>query len=207
MWGQPVGRQAGRQAEQQDSKPRATAPPTSQRTHHRALPRMQGAPFGRNVAGGSAQNPYLTHLPLLPAPTPLAPPACCREFLEKSYAETSGQETIKLALRALTEVVEGSSKNIEVAVVQKEGGLRFLAGECSGTEGSRRPGAVAAVCRAGGGQRGRVRAGPKLDPSTFIRESKRGAVWCAHGVSRFNHACAAMWWSCSLQTVCFVAEV
>lgn len=52
-----------------------------------------------------------------------------REFLEKNYAETSGRDTLKLALRALTEVVEGSSKNIEVAVVEKEGGLRFLAGE------------------------------------------------------------------------------
>ncbi|KAL4857342.1 Proteasome subunit alpha type-7 [Chlorella vulgaris] len=50
-----------------------------------------------------------------------------REFLEKNYAETSGRETMKLALKALVEVVEGSSKNIEVAVVEKEGGLRFLA--------------------------------------------------------------------------------
>ncbi|KAL4452376.1 hypothetical protein ABPG75_008038 [Micractinium tetrahymenae] len=50
-----------------------------------------------------------------------------REFLEKNYAETSGRDTLKLALRALVEVVEGSSKNIEVAVVEKEGGLRFLA--------------------------------------------------------------------------------
>ena len=29
-------------------------------------------------------------------------------------------------MRALTEVVEGSSKNIEIAVVEKEAGLRFL---------------------------------------------------------------------------------
>ncbi|KAL4450061.1 hypothetical protein ABPG77_010730 [Micractinium sp. CCAP 211/92] len=50
-----------------------------------------------------------------------------REYLEKNYAETSGRDTLKLALRALTEVVEGSSRNIEVAVVEKEGGLRFLA--------------------------------------------------------------------------------
>ncbi|KAI3438232.1 hypothetical protein D9Q98_000669 [Chlorella vulgaris] len=50
-----------------------------------------------------------------------------REYLEKNYAETSGRETMKLALKALVEVVEGSSKNIEVAVVEKEGGLRFLA--------------------------------------------------------------------------------
>ncbi len=56
----------------------------------------------------------------------------CREYLEKNYAETSGRETMKLALKALVEVVEGSSKNIEVAVVEKEGGLRFLAGERAG---------------------------------------------------------------------------
>ena len=35
---------------------------------------------------------------------------------------------MKLALKALVEVVEGSSKNIEVAVVEKEGALRFLTG-------------------------------------------------------------------------------
>ncbi|PRW57180.1 Proteasome subunit alpha type-7 [Chlorella sorokiniana] len=52
-----------------------------------------------------------------------------REYLEKNYAETSGRDTLKLALRALTEVVEGSSKNIEVAVVEKEAGLRFLTDE------------------------------------------------------------------------------
>ncbi|KAI7844186.1 hypothetical protein COHA_002321 [Chlorella ohadii] len=52
-----------------------------------------------------------------------------REYLEKNHAETSGRDTLKLALRALTEVVEGSSKNIEVAVVEKEAGLRFLTDE------------------------------------------------------------------------------
>ena len=57
-------------------------------------------------------------------------PAClpCSEYLEKNYAETSGKDTLKLALKALVEVVEGSSKNIEVAVVEKEGALRFLTG-------------------------------------------------------------------------------
>lgn len=49
--------------------------------------------------------------------------------MEKNYAETEGRGTLKLALRALTEVVEGSSKNIEVAVVEKEGLLRFLTGQ------------------------------------------------------------------------------
>ncbi|XP_076910092.1 proteasome subunit alpha type-7-like, partial [Bidens hawaiensis] len=44
-----------------------------------------------------------------------------REFLEKNYKETSGQETVKLAIRALLEVVESGGKNIEVGVMTKEG--------------------------------------------------------------------------------------
>ncbi|KAE8707760.1 Proteasome subunit alpha type-7-B [Hibiscus syriacus] len=48
-----------------------------------------------------------------------------REFLEKNYKETSGKETVKLAIRALLEVVESGGKNIEVAVITKEG-LRQL---------------------------------------------------------------------------------
>ncbi|PWZ03943.1 Proteasome subunit alpha type-7-B [Zea mays] len=47
-----------------------------------------------------------------------------REFLEKNYKETSGKETIKLAIRALLEVVESGGKNIEVAVMTKKDGLR-----------------------------------------------------------------------------------
>ncbi|KAI3813630.1 hypothetical protein L1987_18359 [Smallanthus sonchifolius] len=43
-----------------------------------------------------------------------------REFLEKNYKETSGQETVKLAICALLEVSCGG-KNIEVAVMTKEG--------------------------------------------------------------------------------------
>ncbi|RDX92322.1 Proteasome subunit alpha type-7 [Mucuna pruriens] len=67
-----------------------------------------------------------------------------REFLEKNFKETSGQETVKLAIRALLEknkrcelgqtggvdediaVVESGGKNIEVAVMTKEHGLRQL---------------------------------------------------------------------------------
>lgn len=49
-----------------------------------------------------------------------------REFLEKSYSETVGRDTLKLAVRALTEVVEGSSKNIELAVVERGAAPRFL---------------------------------------------------------------------------------
>uniref|UniRef100_A0A803KWE1 Proteasome subunit alpha type n=1 Tax=Chenopodium quinoa TaxID=63459 RepID=A0A803KWE1_CHEQI len=44
-----------------------------------------------------------------------------REFLEKNYKETSGQETVKLAIRALLEVVESGGKNLEVAVMTKKG--------------------------------------------------------------------------------------
>ncbi|CDY18591.1 BnaA09g08040D [Brassica napus] len=50
-----------------------------------------------------------------------------REFLEKNFKETSGQETVKLAIRALLEVVESGGKNIEVAVMtREESGLRQL---------------------------------------------------------------------------------
>nr|GEW15790.1 proteasome subunit alpha type-7 [Tanacetum cinerariifolium] len=42
-----------------------------------------------------------------------------------NYKETSGEETIKLTIRALLEVVESGGKNIKVAVMTKEG-LRQL---------------------------------------------------------------------------------
>lgn len=51
-----------------------------------------------------------------------------REFLEKAYVETSGRDTIKLAIRALMETVEASSKNIEIAVMETAG-LRILGDE------------------------------------------------------------------------------
>ena len=44
-----------------------------------------------------------------------------REWLEKHHEETEGEATTKLCLRALLELVEPSSKNIEIAVVTKEG--------------------------------------------------------------------------------------
>mmetsp|Transcript_33976 Transcript_33976/g.107953 ORF Transcript_33976/g.107953 Transcript_33976/m.107953 type:complete len:249 (-) Transcript_33976:67-813(-) len=49
-----------------------------------------------------------------------------REFLEKNYEETEGDGTIKLAIKALLETVEPGSKNIEVAVMTKDKGLRIL---------------------------------------------------------------------------------
>jgi len=52
-----------------------------------------------------------------------------REFLEKNYAETSGRDTAKLAIRALMETVEAGSKNIEVAVMERATGLRILSDE------------------------------------------------------------------------------
>jgi hypothetical protein len=50
--------------------------------------------------------------------------------LEKHYAETSGQETVKLAIRALLETVEAGSKSIEVCVWWWYEGIRMNPG-CS----------------------------------------------------------------------------
>lgn len=52
-----------------------------------------------------------------------------REFLEKHYTETSGDATIRLAIRALMETVEAGSKNIEIAVMRRETGLKILKDE------------------------------------------------------------------------------
>jgi len=53
-----------------------------------------------------------------------------REFLEKNYQENlSDDETIKLALRALLEVVEAGSKNVDVAVMRQDSKLEYLADE------------------------------------------------------------------------------
>jgi len=52
-----------------------------------------------------------------------------REFLEKSYTAelvSSERETIKLALRALLEVVQSGSKNMEVAVMRRHKPLEIL---------------------------------------------------------------------------------
>jgi len=52
-----------------------------------------------------------------------------REFLEKSYTPelvASERETIKLALKALLEVVQSGSKNMEVAVMRRSRPLEIL---------------------------------------------------------------------------------
>eukprot|EP00252_Welwitschia_mirabilis_P013512 TRINITY_DN29713_c0_g1_i1.p1 TRINITY_DN29713_c0_g1~~TRINITY_DN29713_c0_g1_i1.p1 ORF type:complete len:250 (-),score=52.24 TRINITY_DN29713_c0_g1_i1:245-994(-) len=49
-----------------------------------------------------------------------------RDFLEKNYKPTAGDETIKLAARALLEVVESKGNNIEIAVMTRDKGLRQL---------------------------------------------------------------------------------
>ena len=41
-----------------------------------------------------------------------------REWLEKNYKEEEGEEAVHLAVRALIEVVEPTSKTMEVAVVR-----------------------------------------------------------------------------------------
>jgi len=45
-----------------------------------------------------------------------------REYLEKNYKETAGTDTVKLAVKSLMEVVEAGSKNLEIAVMEKDTG-------------------------------------------------------------------------------------
>jgi len=49
-----------------------------------------------------------------------------KEFLEKNYNDETAQDGVKLACRALLEVVEAGGKNIEVAVLRKGESLKFL---------------------------------------------------------------------------------
>ena len=48
-----------------------------------------------------------------------------REYLEKNFEETEGKGTVTLALQALLETVEPTSKMVEVAVVTAEG-VKYL---------------------------------------------------------------------------------
>ena len=49
-----------------------------------------------------------------------------KEYLEKNYNEETAQDGVKLACRALLEVVEAGSKNIEVAVLRHGQELKML---------------------------------------------------------------------------------
>lgn len=49
-----------------------------------------------------------------------------REFLEKKYDAEGPSDPVKLAIKALLEVVESGAKNIEVAVMTRENVLRIL---------------------------------------------------------------------------------
>lgn len=48
----------------------------------------------------------------------LCAPGQVREYLEKNWKETSGRDTLALAVRALMEVVEAGSKNLEIALME-----------------------------------------------------------------------------------------
>ncbi|KAF2071667.1 hypothetical protein CYY_007021 [Polysphondylium violaceum] len=48
------------------------------------------------------------------------------EFLEKNYTDTSDQESIKLAVRALLEIVESGNKNIEIAIIRRNEPIKLL---------------------------------------------------------------------------------
>jgi len=53
-----------------------------------------------------------------------------REFLEKNYQDgMSDDEAVKLAIKALLETVEGTSKNLDIAVMRSDQKLTFLPDE------------------------------------------------------------------------------
>ncbi|KAE8668319.1 Proteasome subunit alpha type-7-B [Hibiscus syriacus] len=77
----------------------------------------------RYIAGLQRKLIHLEHFRLGRPMQPEVTLNSMREFLEKNYKETSGQEMVKLAIRAL---LESGGKNIEVAVMTKEHGLQQL---------------------------------------------------------------------------------
>ena len=52
-----------------------------------------------------------------------------KEYLEKNYTEETSTDSVKLACRALLEVVEAGGKNIEVAILRTGKQLEFLSDE------------------------------------------------------------------------------
>lgn len=87
--------------------------------------RICGVPPGGPPPGFLLSDCYLLHRVIIPSLTRGCPWWQVREYLEKNYTETSGSDTVKLALKALTETVEAGSKNIEVAVVSRDTGAQI----------------------------------------------------------------------------------
>lgn len=44
-----------------------------------------------------------------------------REYLEKNYTESSGEDAIKLCVKSLMEMIEASGQTIEVMVMRQDG--------------------------------------------------------------------------------------
>ncbi|EFA77609.1 proteasome subunit alpha type 7 [Heterostelium album PN500] len=57
------------------------------------------------------------------------------EFLEKNFTDESDTASIKLAVRALLEVVESGNKNIEIAIIKRNEPIKLLKGIRSRTVG------------------------------------------------------------------------
>eukprot|EP00966_Prymnesium_polylepis_P278912 6443467-Prymnesium_polylepis.1 len=76
--------------------------------------------FRRPVAHPNSAEAHPAH-----APPPLSRLAV-KEFLEKNYNEETAADSVRLACRALLEVVEAGGKNIEIAVLRKDQELQML---------------------------------------------------------------------------------
>jgi len=117
----PAARQVAQHTPQHPSPPSLPAARSLRAaacSPHRARRCRPSARGGGWVGGWGGGGGALRTQPAQPmVGRPLAPQV--REYLEKNWADTSGTDTIKLAIRALMETVEASSKNIEVAVMER----------------------------------------------------------------------------------------